>query len=236
MLTGDAALLELIARKWDNMASKKMYLTGGMASARTARATATTTNCPTRPPTCETCAAIANALWSAPSSRPRPTQVPRRAGTDVYNGCSPASRSSGDRFFYVNPLAADGASGFNQGANSPFPLDGLGLLPDNVPRFLPQLPGCLYATRDDALYVNLFAGSVAKVKLGERTVKLVQETRYPWDGKVRITVEPQRRGPLPVRVASPAGPWAGPCQATCIAISTPRRARSGWPSTARSSP
>jgi DUF1680 family protein len=60
------------------------------------------------------------------------------------------------------------------------------------------VPGYVYAQQGDALYVNLFVASTAQVKMdGGRTVGLVQETRYPWDGAVKITVRPDKAGPSP---------------------------------------
>ena len=53
-----------------------------------------------------------------------------------------------------------------------------------------QLPGLVYATRDDTLFVNLFVGSTAKASVAGDAVAVRQDTRYPWDGHVRIAIAP----------------------------------------------
>ena len=64
--------------------------------------------------------------------------------------------------------------------------------PPNIARFMPSLPGYVYAHRDNALYVNLFVGGTGRVPLSSGDVTVKQETRYPWDGKISITVEPTK--------------------------------------------
>ena len=62
--------------------------------------------------------------------------------------------------------------------------------PVNLARFIPSIGGYVLARTDDAIYVNLFLSGGADVKLGNRAVKLTQQTDYPWDGKVNIQVDP----------------------------------------------
>ena len=70
------------------------------------------------------------------------------------------------------------------------PWFGCACCPGNITRFLPSLPGYFYAQSGDTIYVNLYAGNTADFKLGnERTVKIVEETRYPWMGKIKLTVQ-----------------------------------------------
>ncbi len=78
--------------------------------------------------------------------------------------------------------------------------------PPNITRFLPSVPGYVYATKDDVLYVNLFIGSAAAIDLKGQKIGLRQEIRYPWDGAVKITVEPERQAEFAVYVRIPG--WA----------------------------
>jgi len=72
---------------------------------------------------------------------------------------------------------------------------------------LPSLPGYFYAQKGEDIFVNLFASSTADIKLaGGRAVKLAQETRYPWDGAVKITVAPDKKSKFTVAVRIPG--WA----------------------------
>src|SRR4030095_8689469 len=103
-------------------------------------------------------------------------------------------------FFYPNPLESAG-----QHKRSPW--FGVACCPGNITRFLPSLPGYVYAQRGDTLYVNPFIGSSADIKLDNgRKLKLVQETRYPWDGAVKILVTPDRTSKLTINVRIPG--WA----------------------------
>jgi hypothetical protein len=113
---------------------------------------------------------------------------------------------SGDRFFYPNPLAADGKYKFNHGDATRQPWFGCSCCPVNVVRFIPAIAGCIYATRADNLYVNLFLGGEATVPLAGRTVKVTQETRYPWEGRVKLTLQPDQPGEFGLRIRLPG--WA----------------------------
>jgi DUF1680 family protein len=118
----------------------------------------------------------------------------------LYNGLLSGVSLDGKSFFYPNPLESAG-----QHQRSPW--FGVACCPDNMTRFLASVPGYVYAKQGDTLYVNLFVAGTAEVEMdGGRKVKLVQETRYPWDGAVRITVSPDRDGPLKVNVRIPG--WA----------------------------
>jgi DUF1680 family protein len=78
--------------------------------------------------------------------------------------------------------------------------------PANLSRFVAQFPGTIYSRRGGALYVNFFVPSEAEIDLAGKRVKISQDTNYPWDGNVRITVEPAAAGQFTVNVRIPG--WA----------------------------
>jgi hypothetical protein len=117
----------------------------------------------------------------------------------IYNGFLSGISLSGDKFFYPNPLASDGK-------HQRSPWFGCACCPTNIVRFMPSLPGYAYARRGDIVYVNLFAGGSATIKMDNSTVHLKQQTRYPWDGEVKITVEPKRSREFAIYVRIPG--WA----------------------------
>jgi DUF1680 family protein len=102
-------------------------------------------------------------------------------------------------FFYQNPLESAG----KYGRSAWFEV---ACCPPNITRFLPSVPGYVYATRDDVLYVNLFIGNAATVDIKGQKIELKQETSYPWDGAVKIIVEPEKPGEFAVYVRIPG--WA----------------------------
>ncbi|HTM27421.1 MAG TPA: beta-L-arabinofuranosidase domain-containing protein, partial [Vicinamibacterales bacterium] len=118
----------------------------------------------------------------------------------LYNGLISGVSLDGTLFFYPNPLESNGQ-------HHRQPWFGVACCPGNITRFLPSVPGYVYAHRGDTLYVNLFAGGKATVETAPgKSVTLVQDTRYPWDGDVRITVTPDRARSFPLKVRIPG--WA----------------------------
>jgi hypothetical protein len=115
----------------------------------------------------------------------------------VYNGFLSGWSLSGDKFFYVNPLAS-------RGKHHREPWYGCACCPPNVVRLLPQLAGMVYAVSGDSIYVNSYAANEAKVMVAGNEVKLKQETKYPWDGKVKITVDPATDAEFALKLRVPA--------------------------------
>ena len=189
-LTADAELMDLVQAKWRSVVERKMYLTGGIGLPR-GEAFGADYDLPNASAYAETCAAIAHVLWNhrlfLATGEARFLDVLERA---LYNGVLAGLDLSGDKFFYPNPLQADGRRRFNHGANRRVGWFGCPCCPVNLVRVIPQAPGLLYATTDDSVYVNLFAAGRAELPVGSRKLTLTQETKYPWDGRVKISVDP----------------------------------------------
>jgi len=117
----------------------------------------------------------------------------------LYNALISGVSLSGDSFFYPNPLESHG-----QHKRSPW--FGCACCPGNITRFMASVPGYIYARQGDTLYVNLFVDSSATIKMGKNTVRIKQQTRYPWDGKVKLTVEPERSAEFTISIRMPG--WA----------------------------
>ncbi len=130
----------------------------------------------------------------------------------LYNGLISGVSLSGDLFFYPNPLEWDGTTPFNQGAAGRQPWFEVACCPGNIARFLPSLPGYIYAVKDDAIYVNLFIQSEASISLdgkrdpGGTKVNLTQITSFPWEGKIKIIINPERAAEFAVKIRIPG--WA----------------------------
>ena len=118
----------------------------------------------------------------------------------LFNGLISGVALDGKTFFYPNPLES-------RGQHQRSPWFGVACCPSNISRFLPSVPGYVYAKAQDAIYVNLYVQGTGDIALaGGRTVKLTQETRYPWDGAVKITVAPEPAGTFAINVRIPG--WA----------------------------
>jgi len=199
-LTDEAKYVAALDQIWQNVVSKKLYINGGIGARRGGESFGDNYELPNRTAYCETCAAIANVLWNHRMfllhGDAKYIDVLERI---IYNGFLSGISLSGDKFFYPNPLASDG----NYERS---PWFGCACCPTNIVRFLPSLPGYAYAYKGDNLYVNLFIGGRATIKTGKNTVHLTQDTRYPWDGEVKIAVQPERAGRFVIYIRIPG--WA----------------------------
>jgi DUF1680 family protein len=207
-LAGDEAYLAALDRLWEDVVSRKLYLTGGIGARRENEGFGEAYELPNRTAYAETCAAVANALWNHRmfllSGDARYLDVLERV---VYNGFLSGVSLDGERFFYPNPLASDGVRRFNQGqAASRSPWFDCSCCPTNVVRFLPSIAGYVYASRARDLFVDLFVAGQAQVDLDGVSVSVRQQTRYPWDGAVRIALHPDRPAAFTLRVRIPG--WA----------------------------
>ncbi len=199
-LTGNQAFIRAIDRIWENMVSRRMYITGGIGARHGGESFGEDYELPNASAYAETCAAIGNALWNHRMfmlhGDARYADVLERV---LYNGFLAGVSFSGDRFFYVNPLMA-------HRDHRRQPWYGTACCPTNVARFLPSMPGFLYGVTDDAVYVNLFAASDSRLSLGDQEVTIKQETRYPWNGRIALTVTPDQPREFTLCVRIPG--WA----------------------------
>ncbi|MEZ4865171.1 MAG: glycoside hydrolase family 127 protein [Caldilineaceae bacterium] len=191
-LTGEEAYIDALDRIWTNVVSKKLALTGGIGARHHGETFGANYELPNATAYNETCAAIANVFWNQRMFQlhgdAKYIDVLERS---LYSGFLPGVAFSGDRFFYVNPLAFDGKTNFNRD-NSHVRLGwfNCSCCPTNVVRVFPSLGGYVYATTADRLYVNLFMSSQTTVEMAGAPVQLTQATHYPWDGAIKLTVQP----------------------------------------------
>ncbi len=186
---------------WKDVVATKIYLTGGIGSRDTFESFGEDYELPNRTAYTETCAAIRNDLWNhrmfPATGEARFLDVMERV---LYNGALSGVSLSGDRFFYTNPLESEG------GVERVSYFE-VACCPANLARLLAHLPGFVYAVRGDEIFVNLFVASSADIDLPlNGTVGVTQETRYPWDGVVVITLSPEKPTELTIHLRIPG--WA----------------------------
>ncbi len=188
-LLGDPPYRSAVDAMWDDMVGRKMALTGGLGARHGGEAMGDAYELPNAEAYNETCAAIANVLWNHRlfllTGDGRYLDVLERT---VYNGALAGVSLTGDRFFYVNPLATDGHHPFNHGHATRFPWTGCACCPVNVVRFVPSVPGYAYAARGRSVYVGFYLPGVAEIPIEGGRVTLRQTTDYPWHGAVRLEV------------------------------------------------
>jgi DUF1680 family protein len=200
-MTGDSSYTRAIDTIWQNTVDRKLYLTGGIGASGSGEAFGRPYELPNMTAYNETCASVGMDFWNERlfllHGDAKYVDVMERT---LYNGLLSGVALDGKTFFYPNPLESSG-----QHARSPW--FGVACCPGNITRFLASVPGYVYATRGDTIYVNLFAGGTADIETSAgRNVRVVQDTRYPWDGAVRITVTPEAARQFTIQVRIPG--WA----------------------------
>ena len=189
-LTGDADYLKAIDAIYNNIVSKKYYITGGVGARHEGEAFGADYELPNLTSYNETCAAISMVyLFHRMFLLHGDAKYIDCMERTLYNGVISGMSVDGGRFFYPNPLSADGKYAFNaDNTTERQPWFGCACCPSNLCRFIPSLPGYMYAVKDRNLYVNLFAGNTATMQVGGKQVVLEQQTNYPWDGDISIKV------------------------------------------------
>ena len=206
-LDDDALYRTAVARIWDNVVSRKLYLTGAIGARHKGEAFGDDFELPNLTAYGETCASIANVYWNQRmfllSGDAKYVDVLERT---LYNAALAGVSMDGDTFFYPNPLESDGRYAFNHGALTRKPWFDSSCCPTNIARFIPSVPDYLYAVRGDVLFVNLFVASRATAPVAGAKVAVTQDTRYPWDGRVQLRLGLDAPRAFEVRVRVPG--WA----------------------------
>lgn len=181
-IMGDSSYIKAVDKIWENIVSKKIYITGGIGARHAGEAFGDNYELPNFSAYNETCAAIGNVYVNYRlfllHGDAKYFDVLERT---LYNGLISGVSLDGGSFFYPNPLASTG--GYSRK-----PWFGCACCPSNISRFIPSLPGYVYAVKDDQVYVNLFMSNRGELKVNRKKVVLEQETSYPWNGDIRIRV------------------------------------------------
>jgi DUF1680 family protein len=189
-LTGETAYDQALDKIWKDIVYQKIYITGGIGAEPQHEGFGPDYELPNATAYTETCAAIALMLWNhrmfLRSGEVKYMDVFERT---LYNGFLAGISFEGNTFFYPNPLETDGVGKFNQGVCGRSPWFDVSCCPVNVVRILPSLPGYIYSTKEQEVFVNLYIGNEAEFTLGNQILKLSQSTNYPWDGKVDLTIK-----------------------------------------------
>ena len=199
-LTGDSKYALASERLWESVVGKKLYVTGGLGAVGIGERFSTNYDLPNLSAYQETCASIANVMWNQRlfllTGEAKYVDVMERT---LYNALLAGVAMSGDHYFYPNPLASRGYHERSAWFDCPCCIS-------NLSRFMPAMPGYIYAYTPESIFVNLFVQSRATIALARRNVQIEQETRYPWDGGVKIIMRPEPAAEFELRLRIPG--WA----------------------------
>lgn len=178
----DSGYIAALNRLWDDVVLRNMYITGGIGSSRHNEGFTEDYDLPNLDAYCETCASVGMVLWNQRMNQltgdSKYVDVLERS---MYNGALAGISLAGDRFFYVNPLESKG----NHHRQAWY---GCACCPSQISRFLPSIGNYIYGTSKEAIWVNLYIGNSTEIQAGKNHITLKQETDYPWNGKVKLTV------------------------------------------------
>jgi DUF1680 family protein len=195
--SGEMSYLQASDKLWDNVAGKKIYLTGGIGSREEGEAFGPEYDLPNMAAYTETCASVANDFWN--------DRLFRASGDakymdifeqTLYNGLISGISLDGENFFYTNPLESDGS----------FQRSGwfsCSCCPGNIARFMPSMGQYIYSFDKETIWVNLFIGSTARLNLDGDPVEVIQKTDYPWEGNSEIIVNPAQERVFGIRIRIP---------------------------------
>lgn len=199
-LTNDQEYFNALCRIWDNMAGKKLYITGGIGSRSQGEGFGPNYELHNHNAYCETCAAIANVYWNyrmfLATGDSKYMDVLERA---LYNGVISGVSLKGDEFFYDNPLES-------MGQHLRQPWFGCACCPGNITRFMASVPGYIYAIQGKDIFVNLYVQGTAQVETPAGEIILEQVTKHPWEGNVKLNVNPATDARFALKLRIPG--WA----------------------------
>ena len=186
-LTGNREYVRAMKTVWENVVHRNMYVTGGIGQSGRNEGFSNDYDLPNGTAYCETCASVGMVFWNHRMGKlTGESKYIDVLEKSLYNGALACVSVKGDRFFYGNPLSSVGRTERREWFGTP-------CCPYNISRLIPSLGNYVYGYSDNSVWINLFISNKASVPLKGQHVTIEMETAYPWDGAVKITVEPARR-------------------------------------------
>ena len=206
-LTGDDSLKKSIDAIWDNVVSKKLYVQGGVGARGDGERYGENYELPNATAYNETCAAIAYVYWNYRMfllhGDSKYIDVLEKT---LYNGLISGVGLDGKSFFYTNAMEIRNSFSHGDMESERSGWFECSCCPTNVCRFVPAVPGYMYAQRKDNLYVNLFAGSSATMVINNQPLQLIQQNNYPWDGHLNFKITSAKANTFNLLIRIPG--WA----------------------------
>ena len=217
--TGDKEIFAACKRLWKDVVERRMFITGGIGSTVIGESFTLDYDLPNDTMYCETCAAIGLIFFARQMLRIEPNseyaEVMERA---LYNCALAGMALDGKHFFYVNPLEVNPKKSKADPTKShvkpvrPAWL-GCACCPPNLARMITSLDDYIYTVRADGILLNQYIDSDSHIKVANNYVEIVQETEFPWDESVRMTVK--NSGPDEIKFGVRIPSWA---KETCLIV------------------
>ncbi|MDR1369270.1 MAG: glycoside hydrolase family 127 protein [Dysgonamonadaceae bacterium] len=207
--TGDTSLRPALDSIWHNIVDTRMHITGGLGAIHGIEGFGPEYLLPNKDAYNETCAAVGNVFFNHRMFlMGKDGKYMDVAEIALFNNVLAGVNLEGNKFFYVNPLEADGKTPFNHGRAGRSPWFGTACCPSNLARLIPQVPGLIYAHTSDEIYCSFYAGSTVEIPLKKGKIKVTQKTNYPFDEKIEFRIHPeQNKSEFTMRLRIPT--WTG---------------------------
>lgn len=196
-ITNDKAYVAALDKIWENLVTKKLYITGGIGAEAGHEGFGPDYELPNMSAYNETCASIGSIFWNYRmfllSGNSKYFDILEQT---LYNGMADGVSLTGDHFFYPNPLES-------MGQHSRSEWFGCACCPSNVCRFIPSVPGYIYGQTDDRIYVNLYLQNSVTIDLKDGNVDLQQVTDFPWQGNVKLKINSSSSKPFTMALRIP---------------------------------
>jgi len=196
--TGEKELMEALERLWKNFVERKMYITGGAGARHEGEAFGEEYELPNDTAYAETCAAIGSFMWNfrmlLAKGEGRFADIMEQT---LYNGLLSGISLNGKEYFYVNPLE-------DNGEHRRKPWFACACCPPNIVRLIASIPGYMYTTSEEGIWVHLYGENEAKIPWGDKEIKLIEKTNYPWEGNIELEIKTEGEYKIFLRIPS----WA----------------------------
>jgi DUF1680 family protein len=196
--TGEKELMEALERLWKNFVERKMYITGGAGARHEGEAFGEEYELPNDTAYAETCAAIGSFMWNfrmlLAKGEGRFADIMEQT---LYNGLLSGISLNGKEYFYVNPLE-------DNGEHRRKPWFACACCPPNIARLIASIPGYMYTTSEEGIWVHLYGENEAKIPWGDKEIKLIEKTNYPWEGNIELEIKTEGEYKIFLRIPS----WA----------------------------
>jgi len=192
--TSDEELRDACKKLWENVTKRQMYVTGGIGSSAYGEAFTFDYDLPNDTAYTETCAAIGLVFWAHRmlhlEINAKYADIMERT---LYNGVLSGISLDGKKYFYVNPLevwpeSCDKRYDKKHIVTTRQQWFGCACCPPNIARLIASIGKYVYSKGNNEVYLHLYTDSIAEFNLLDQKVTITQNTNYPWDEEVNISI------------------------------------------------
>jgi hypothetical protein len=186
-----------LEQAWERMVTRRMYITGGLGGAPYIEGFGNDYELDPEYAYAETCASLASLFWNWEMALL--TQNARYSDLfewQLYNATNVGMGQNGDTYLYNNPLEVH--HGVTRQGWYVVPC-----CPSNLSRTFADLGKYIYSFDENNVWIHQYISSEATVDVG-MPVKIRIVSELPWNGKVRIHIDPAEKRRFKLHLRTPS--------------------------------